>query len=85
MTNATVTTETVRRLLTSTLDDPVLVMRAGKTEVVDAGARSPGDQGALFIASRRALLDQTDVSPDDEAELRRLAVTLSQLADRLGA
>jgi hypothetical protein len=81
----TVTVDDVRRLFAAEVDDPVLVLRAGRAEVIDAGEQQSDEyRGSLFIASRRVLLEQTGAPADSEPELRRLAATLSEMADRLG-
>jgi NADH dehydrogenase len=81
----TVGADDVRRLFDSDLDDPVLVLLAGRPEVIDAGEQhSDRYEGSMLIASRRLLLDQAGGPPEGEPEFQRLATTLSELVDRLG-
>jgi hypothetical protein len=83
--SATIEATDVRRLLDSDLSDPVLVLRAGKPHVIaSADQDSEEYRGTLFIASRRALLEQTGDPGDSPQELERLAAVLTQMADRLG-
>ena len=78
---ATVGVDDVRRLLHSDQEDAVLVLLQGRPVVITAREQeTDAYRGALFIASRRNLLDQGSA-----ADVERLAAVLSDMADRLGA
>jgi hypothetical protein len=83
---STVDVATVRRLLESDDEDPVVVLLRGKPLVIAAREQDSEEyRGALLVASRRGVLDQTGDPGDSEPELARIATILSDMADRLGA
>lgn len=83
---STVDVDDVRRLLKSDHEDPVLVLRQGQPRVIAAHDQEAEEyRGALFVASRRSILEQTGNPGDSPPELERLATILSDMADRLGA
>jgi hypothetical protein len=82
----TVDVDDVQRLLGSDHDDPVLVLLEGRPQVIAAADQDAEEyRGALFIASRRSVLDQSGDPGNSAPELERLATILSDMADRLGA
>ena len=82
----TVDVDDVRRLMTSEHEDPVLVLLQGQARVIAADDEDDDEhRGALFVASRRSVLDQFGDPGDSPPELARLATILSGMADRLGA
>ena len=83
---STVDVEDVQRLLDSEHENPVMVLRQGKALVIPAGEQESDDyRGTLFLTSRRTLLEQAGPQGDSPPDLERLAVTLSAMADQLGA
>jgi hypothetical protein len=83
---STVDVATVRRLLESDDEDPVVVLLRGKPLVIAAREQDSEEyRGALLVASRRGVLDQTGDPGDSGPELARIATILSDMADRLGA
>ena len=67
-------------------DDPVLVLLHGQPRVIDAQDQDAEEnRGALFVASRRSVLEQTGDPGDSPPELSRIATILSDMADRFGA
>ncbi|MBB4906124.1 hypothetical protein [Actinophytocola algeriensis] len=82
----TVDVEVVERLLKSEVEDPVVVLLQGQPQVIAAHEQDTEEyRGALFVASRRSLLDQLGDPRDSPPELERIAAILSDMADRLGA
>ncbi len=83
---STVGVDAVKRLLESDREDPVLVLLQGRPRVIAAHEQDAEEyRGALFVASRRSVLEQTGDPGDSPPELERLAAVLSDMADRLGA
>lgn len=85
MTMSTIEPSDVRQLLESDLDDPVLVLLAGKPRVVADSARDDDEfRGAMRIVSRDELVSMSGVHEAAEPDLERLAVVLSDTVDKLG-
>jgi hypothetical protein len=83
---STVGVEDVRRLLDADDEDPIIVLLQGKARVIAASEQDADEyRGALFVASRRSVLEQGGHPGDSEPELARIATILSDMADRLGA
>ncbi|MFC4852774.1 hypothetical protein [Actinophytocola glycyrrhizae] len=83
---STVDVDDVRQLLDSDQEDPVMVLRQGKPLVIPAREQEAEEyRGTLFLTSRRTLLDQAGQQGTSLPEMQRLAVTLSAMADQLGA
>lgn len=83
---STVDIDDVKQLMTSGHEDPVLVLLQGQPRVIAAHEQDAEEnRGALFVASRRSVLEQTGDPGDSPQELERLATILSDTADRLGA
>ena len=82
---STVDVDDVKRLMTAEHEDPVLVLLRGRPRVIAAGDQDAEEyRGALFVASRRSVLEQTGDPGDSPPELERIAAILSDMADRLG-
>jgi hypothetical protein len=71
----------LRRLLDSDLPDPVLVLSAGRAEVVAAGDR---ERAGLEIISRAEFLRRAGRTSFSDAELELQAGQLSTAVDNLG-
>ncbi len=83
---STVDVDDVKRLMASDHEDPVLVLLHGQPRVIDAQDQDAEEnRGALFVASRRGVLEQAGAPGNAPAELERIATVLSDMADRLGA
>jgi hypothetical protein len=82
----TVDVAVVQQLLESDQEDPVLVLLRGKPVVIAAAEQDAGEyRGALFLTSRRTLVEQAGRQGTSLPDRERLAATLSEMADLLGA
>jgi hypothetical protein len=82
----TVDAVVVQRLLESDQEDPVLVLLRGKPVAIAAGEQDTDEyRGALFLTSRRTLVEQAGRQGDSLPDRERLAAALSEMADLLGA
>lgn len=77
----TVRSGDLRKLLESELSDPVLVLRAGRVEVVAGEDR--GKEG-LELISRADLVGSTGQATFSDDDLERRAVALTATTDTLG-
>ena len=82
----TVSTDDVRRLLTSSDDDAVLVALEGRIEVVTPAQLESADyRGALQIATRQEVLDRAGGAELSDRELAQQAEDLDSAVRNLGA
>jgi hypothetical protein len=82
----TVDAVVVRRLLESDQEDPVLVLLRGKPVVIAASEQDTDEyRGALFLTSRRTLVEQAERQGTALPDRESLAAALSEMADLLGA
>lgn len=82
----TVSTDDVRRLLTSGEDDAVLVALEGRIEVVTPAQLESDDyRGALQIATRQEVLDRAGGAELSDRELAEQAEDLDSAVRNLGA
>ncbi len=83
---STVDVDDVKRLMQSDHEDPVLVLLRGQPRVIAAQDQDTEEnRGALFVASRRSVLEQAGDPGESAPELASIATMLSDMADRLGA
>ncbi|WP_410667591.1 hypothetical protein [Amycolatopsis sp. cmx-4-68] len=69
-----VTIDDLRRLLGSSLPDPVLVLTGGRMVIEPAGSETAG---ASDVISRAALRDRLDGSEPTDRDLELIAATLT--------
>jgi hypothetical protein len=83
---STVGVDHVKQLLESDDEDPIVVLLRGRPLVIAASEQDTEEyRGALFVASRRGVLDQVGDPGSSQPELERLATILNDMVDHLGA
>ncbi|MEU0300192.1 hypothetical protein ABZ252_12100 [Streptomyces sp. NPDC006175] len=76
----------VRKLLDAATDDAVLVLLEGRAQVVvQADLDSEQYRGAAVLMSRAELVERLGTSSPAEEEVARLAASLQDAVDKLGA
>ncbi|MEU0340499.1 hypothetical protein ABZ092_16460 [Streptomyces bobili] len=76
----------VRELLNAPADDTVLVLLEGRAQVVDRAALdNERYHGAAVLMSRAEVVERLGTSSPADDDVRRLAASLQDAVDKLGA